>query len=619
MLPRFEKRGNEKTAGLAKKIIADADKLTKTKGEVVTKEKNAMDAVKEAVKTDSAPSPNSKLELVTGIKRQRDGTGLVGQPAKKINSGNALVSSAAKSVPAPVKRATSVSSTDAKVAPAAAAVPKLKGQQVQAKPSSFFSSLQSAAKRPGTAKTSAVSNLDKDKSTTDKKPASAPMTSTAATKPVWSFAETMANLNKSKEPEPAAKPKLDIPPETPEERAKRLRKEERRKLRVSFKPEASLVEVRIFERQDEELTDRDNNVRDVDDKGGEGRMFKQHMDTMDMEDEDDYTPQLDEVPLVEFREPSYIDFSIVDKPERERNYAPHGGGQLNVDSPESRLQEQHEKNTLMVFYADRADIPSCPREPADPYTGETSKTTDFGPPPPQVLERAETLRNFTVNNQSTAPVPDVSALLKALGAVPSPQQPQQPPQQPKQDVGASSTSALESIFAKFSNPTHQPQPQQALMQAPVQPQQPSVNPQLQAILANMQGQTPAQQPQQQGQQQVQPNLATLLQQIQIPTGQAPMQGFGMAAQHGTPQQRSGPFEDPERKKWREQQEANAASYANQGSQGNQGNQGSGTKKRKFDDVSVVVVYYRAKNRMLTGIAYRKNSRNLVGSGARVSA
>ena len=576
VLPRFEKRGNERTAELAKKITAEAEKVTKLKGEAVIKDKTTKDVNKESIKIESASSPKPKPEPVTGIKRQREGTTTTGQPAKKINSGSPPASNTVKPATASAKRVTLATNADIKATTSTVVAPKAKGQQVQAKPSSFFSSLQSAAKRPGTGKASTVSVFEKDKNSSEKKIA-APTAASALTtaKPVWSFAETMANLNKSKEPESTSKPKPNLPPETPEERTKRLRKEERRKLRVSFKPEASLMEVRVFERQDEELTDRDNNVRDVDDKGGEGRMFKQHMDTVDLEDEDDYTPQLDEPSLIEFWEPSNIDFSDINETERDRNYAPYGGGELSVESPESKIQEQHERDTLMVFYADRTDIPPCPREPTDPYTGEMSDTIDFGQPPPQVLQRAEAARNTLPATQSSTPIPDVSALLKAIGGIQPQQQPQVPPQR-EQDGNASSASTLENIFAKFASPVQQLQPQQAQMQAAVQPPQPTVNPQLQAILASMQGPNPAQQPLQRGQQPVQSNLATLLQQIQQPAGQTLNQSFGASSQYGTPQQPSEPFENPERKRWREEQDAT------QGSQGNQSNQGNNNKRRRVD-------------------------------------
>lgn len=120
-------------------------------------------------------------------------------------------------------------------------------------------------------------------------------------KPTFSFAETMANLTKPKEPEMTKKAEDNRPPETEEERAKRLRKEERRKLRVTFKPDATLTTIRYFTHDPEELGHDANMLRDVADVGNEGRMFKQHKDMYDL-DEDDESPR--EEVLRPFRTPS---------------------------------------------------------------------------------------------------------------------------------------------------------------------------------------------------------------------------------------------------------------------------------------------------------------------------
>lgn len=98
----------------------------------------------------------------------------------------------------------------------------------------------------------------------------------------------MANLTKPKQKEPTPKEEeIKRVPETAEEKRKRLRKEERRKLRVTFKPDNQLVEVRLFHHDvDEELGHEANMIRDVSDVGGEGRMFKQHKD-MDVDDDDE--------------------------------------------------------------------------------------------------------------------------------------------------------------------------------------------------------------------------------------------------------------------------------------------------------------------------------------------
>ena len=115
-----------------------------------------------------------------------------------------------------------------------------------------------------------------------------------ASKPTFSFAETMANLNKPKEPT-SVKAEDVRPPETDEERAKRLRKESRRSLRVSFKPDDSLVEVRTFIHDpDEELGHDDSMVRDVGDLRQEGQTLKMHRD-LDVPDDEDDTGLPDEM------------------------------------------------------------------------------------------------------------------------------------------------------------------------------------------------------------------------------------------------------------------------------------------------------------------------------------
>lgn len=64
-----------------------------------------------------------------------------------------------------------------------------------------------------------------------------------------------------------------------------------------------------------------------------------------------------------------VDFSVVEKDELERNCETKGG-KLEVNSRERAVQEQRELTTLMVIYTTSSDIPSSPREPVDPQTGE---------------------------------------------------------------------------------------------------------------------------------------------------------------------------------------------------------------------------------------------------------
>ncbi len=99
----------------------------------------------------------------------------------------------------------------------------------------------------------------------------------------------MANLNKQAEAAPV-KSEETRKPETPEEKQKRLRKEQRRKLRVSFKDD-DLVQIREFVHDpDEELGHEDSQVRDVGDSRGEGQMLKMHRDLDLMDEDEDYEP-----------------------------------------------------------------------------------------------------------------------------------------------------------------------------------------------------------------------------------------------------------------------------------------------------------------------------------------
>ena len=115
-------------------------------------------------------------------------------------------------------------------------------------------------------------------------------------KPTFSFAATMANLNKQAEAAPV-KSEETRKPETPEERQKRLRKEQRRKLRVSFKDD-DLVQIREFVHDpEEELGHEDSQVRDVGDSKGEGQMLKMHRDLDLMDEDEDYEPPDEVLPV----------------------------------------------------------------------------------------------------------------------------------------------------------------------------------------------------------------------------------------------------------------------------------------------------------------------------------
>jgi hypothetical protein len=293
------------------------------------------------------------------------------------------------------------------------------------KSSSIFASLNAASKKPAattTAPTAAKASAQPKPTATsakDKKP------TTATPKPSFSFASTMAALTKPKEPEAApAKSEKDVPNETPEQKARRLRKESRRHLRVTFRPDASLVAIKYFSHDpDEELGHEENFTRDAGDLGGEGHMFKQHKELDEDDDSED-----DEMEYRPWTEPSQVDFSVVDPEERKRNYVPYGGGEAIPTCPEKEANVKRENDTLMVFYTNSTDIPPSPREPVQQAEDSTVAVTMFGPPPEKCLERSPQ----TAAPAAALPAPDFSSLENIIKQLASQNQPAPPAPAPVQ-------------------------------------------------------------------------------------------------------------------------------------------------------------------------------------------
>ncbi|KAJ4397915.1 hypothetical protein N0V91_010607 [Didymella pomorum] len=337
------------------------------------------------------------------------------------------------------------------------------------KSSSIFASLNAATKKPAATATapmatkSTLQSKNAAVAAKDKKP-----TAATAKPPAFSFASTMAALTKPKEPEAApTKTEKDVPNETPEQKAKRLRKEARRHLRVTFRPDASLVAIKYFSHDPEEELGHDENfTRDAGDLGGEGHMFKQHKELEEDDDDED-----DETEYRPWKEPSQVDFSVVDPEERKRNYTPYGGGENLPTCPEKEANEQREKDILMVFYTSPADIPPSPHEPPEHTEENTPTVTMFGTPPEKCLNRAP-------KPVASAPAPSANldfagleSLVAQLAAqnkpaaapVPPPAQPSYAPPAP----AAAPNFDLAAIMAQFGS---QPPPLPAQTSAPAPPQ-----------------------------------------------------------------------------------------------------------------------------------------------------
>lgn len=398
-----------------------------------------------------------------------------------------------------------------------------------------FSGLLSAPKKPGTsnaaraaaAKEKAIATSAVASATATATPMTTTTTTTTATIPTarkssppplptvkaeavmnpvakstFSFMDTLADMSRPKQVE---QKKVDErPPETEEERKKRVRKEERRKLRVSWAPENELTQIKHFVHDpEEEIGHADNAMRDVDDVGGEGRMLKLHKELEDLDDDEDGRPHTDDLEQP-YAVPTEVDFTVIDQAARATSFVRRGGSQ-KPESAEKEAQDLREQTTLMVVYALPSDVPSTPKEPS--ATGDEDDyipLTSFGEPDDETRRReAKYYEQLRIPQQPGAPTADLNAILALMkqNTSSSSQQPAfapfnpqiQPQQQPAQGVDISK------ILAVMSQMQQQPQAQSnsqstVVPQPPPQPppalpqQQPGAQVDLATILAQMQSQ-----------------------------------------------------------------------------------------------------------------------------------
>jgi len=407
---------------------------------------------------------------------------------------------------------------------------------VAPKPASLFGALSSASKRPGTTNAERAAAQAAAKPTEKKeKPAAPPP------KPAFSFGDIMADLSKPKEVA-VAKPAEDTPPETEEEREKRLRKEARRKLRVSWKPDDSLTEVRLFTHDpDEELGPGDGSLRRGGDVKGEGSVLRLHKDLEELGEED--LGGLRETILNEYSGLSKI--IIESEEQKAANYIKRGGEQQPA-SPEKVAQEHRESTTLMVFHTSLADIPPSPKEPPVPQADEiVSDEVPFGELPDHIKARQERYWAY-VNPKPAAPAQpnaaaagglDISNLLKMIQTG---QQPQStPPPQPQQAPMSDLERTVSMFRQQQIQPAVQQPPQIPITQTTPQPLATGGVDFTQILNVMKQLQNPVggfPQPQQ-----TQPNMAPNL-------GAMFSQFAGQNQQPGPPQQSLDTYEDPERKR-----------------------------------------------------------------------
>lgn len=378
ILARFVKKSTNESKGYAQQILNNAKKATAKK------------KLEATVQGPASPSGSASGQ-VAGVKRPREGSDSTQQakkPAVKPASKPLSVQIAEQRKLKEKEKAIAAKNVKAEKPATTATVParpKVPGALPQK--SSPFASLLSASKKPGTslaeraAKDKTEPTIMKTVTPVVKKdmpakaePATKPVATSAA--PASSFLGFLADMEKSKE-----SPKMkteEILDETPEARAKRLRKESRRKLRVSWKPEGSLVETRVFEHDaDEETGHEDSQMRDVGDTIKEGEMLKHRVDIDDIDDDSD-----DEF---EYYMPTEVDFADMYKVIKEtsgdteiQNFI-KCGGQVVPENPAGEVQNKHESGNMMTMWA-AGEQPNTPKEPPEADDDDFSPVLDFGEP-----------------------------------------------------------------------------------------------------------------------------------------------------------------------------------------------------------------------------------------------
>ncbi|KAI9887166.1 MAG: hypothetical protein M1823_000993 [Watsoniomyces obsoletus] len=158
-------------------------------------------------------------------------------------------------------------------------------------------------------------------------------------------------------PEPTLQPG---PAETADQKRIRLRKQSRRHLRIRWKPDEELVQVRVFRHDDDEDEGRSEPLLlDAHDAGQEGATFRRHRQ---MEMVQRKTVDLD--PTRPFQDPPRLNFDHISPAVQAENMIKRGGTS-QPRSEDKRVQEERESNILSVIYGP-GEIPPTPNEPITP-------------------------------------------------------------------------------------------------------------------------------------------------------------------------------------------------------------------------------------------------------------
>jgi hypothetical protein len=454
-----------------------------------------------------SPAGASRKDAGAGAKRGRDGEAVAPPPPKKVvraQSSKPLAlrleekrkaEEAAKRAKGPEKGTTGQGGASSN-ASASNPATKTKVAVVAPAKSSIFAALSSVAKKPGTSNAERAAAAAKEKvnpavarpsgaarsSKDDSPPRQLGLTPAAKSATQSSFLGVLLDIEKK--PEKEAKKETEVPNETAEERAKRLRKEGRRKLRVTWKADDALVETRFFTHDPDEELEQGDRLKANAGGGREGEALKLHKNIDELEEEEEDEDSFEE--LEPYTPPTEVDFTYLedaslgdDSPHKTNS--PKFGGSARPDSKSSAAQDQYEQDTLMAIYTTKADRPPTPKELDD-----TKEDDDFEPAEPEtafgdpIEETRKRENEYLARRQGPPPQPsiDLNALAQRMATQ---QRPQQPP------VGI--PLELQRVLGMFN---------QASQPAPVTQTPPAPNVNLQAILQSVlsqQAQTQPQQPQ----------------------------------------------------------------------------------------------------------------------------
>ena len=152
VLSKLLKRGNEQIKSSAQEVLNSATALSKKKedGGKVTFSQGSKEP-SSTITTTAAPRVPA---AIVGVKRPRENTSSSSSAPPTKKSSSTIKSTLAPSAKAGTGKRGAVSKTEAKPSTNSTAngvpVSKIKVNHVVSKPTSFFSSLQSASKKPGT-------------------------------------------------------------------------------------------------------------------------------------------------------------------------------------------------------------------------------------------------------------------------------------------------------------------------------------------------------------------------------------------------------------------------------------------------------------------------------------